>query len=59
MCPVLPSVTAIKVKSKDQAHRQAPIKGSRHHLGNNVKYDQNYAKINTTAFLSVLCPLVC
>ena len=29
MCPVLPSAMAIKVKSKDQAHQKAVIKGSR------------------------------
>ncbi len=39
MCPVLPSATVIEVKSKDQAHQQATIKGSRYHLGQ--KYDQN------------------
>ena len=43
MCPVLPSATAIKVKSKDQAHTQAAIKGSRWRLGH--KYDQNQNEI--------------
>ena len=39
MCPVLRSATAIKMKSKDQAHRQATIKGSRRLL--DQKSDQN------------------
>ena len=39
MCPVLRSATAIKMKLRDQAHRQATIKGSRKLLGN--KSDQN------------------
>ena len=39
MCPVLRSATAIKMKSRDQAHRQATIKGSRRLLDN--KSDQN------------------
>ena len=39
MCPVLRSATAIKMKSRDQAHRQATIKGSRRLLGH--KSDQN------------------
>ena len=39
MCPVLRSATAIKMKSRDQAHRQATIKGSRRLL--DQKSDQN------------------
>ena len=39
MCPVLRSATAIKMKSRDQAHRQATIKGSRRFL--DQKSDQN------------------
>ena len=42
MCPVLPPATAIKVKSRDQAHRRATIKGSRWRSGR--KYDQNQNK---------------
>ena len=66
MCPVLPSATAIKAKSKDQAHRRAAIKGSRYNLGN--KLDQNRNKtpdfIHITycheyTVLSVLRPLAC
>ena len=44
MCPVLPSATAIKVKSKGQAHTRAAIKGSRWWLGYKL-YDQNQNKI--------------
>lgn len=43
ICPVLPLVTAIKTKLKDQAHRQATTKGSRWWLGH--KYDQIQSKI--------------
>ena len=43
MCSVLPAATAIKVKSRDQAHRRATIKGSRWRSGN--KYDQNQNKM--------------
>ena len=39
MCPVLRSATAIKMESRDQAHRQATIKGSRRLL--DQKSDQN------------------
>ena len=39
MCPVVRSATAIKMKSRDQAHRQATIKGSRRLL--DQKSDQN------------------
>ncbi len=39
MCSVLPAATAIKVKSRDQAHRRAMIKESRWCSGH--KYDQN------------------
>ena len=42
MCPVLPPATAIKVKSRDQAHRRATIKGSR--WRSRRKYDQNQNK---------------
>ena len=51
MCPVLPPATTIKVKSKDQAYRRAPIKGSRYRLGN--KYDQ--IKLNTVTPAFFLC----
>ena len=54
MCPVVPSATAIKVKSKDQAHWQASIKGSRQNLGQ--KYNQNreisYRLVQTGTTLS-------
>ena len=43
MCSVLPAATAIKVKSRDQAHRRATIKGSRWRSGH--KYDQNQNKM--------------
>ena len=39
MCPVFRSATAIKMKSRDQAHRQVTIKGSRRLL--DQKSDQN------------------
>ena len=42
MCLVLPPATTIKVKSRDQAHRRATIKGSRWRSGH--KYDQNQNK---------------
>ena len=42
ICPVLPPATAIKVKSRDQVHRRATIKGSRWRSGR--KYDQNQNK---------------
>ena len=43
MCSVLPAATAIKVKSRDQAHRRATIKESRWRSGH--KYDQNQNKM--------------
>ena len=71
MCSVLPAATAIKVKSRDQAHRQAMIKGSRWRSGH--KYDQNQNKMPDVVYtmhtlltlmlhraivviLTVLCP---
>ena len=41
MCPVLRSATAIKMKSRDQAHRQATIKGSRRLLGHKSNQNQD------------------
>ena len=41
MCPVLPAATAIKVKSRDQAHRRATIKGSRWCSGHINDQNQN------------------
>ena len=43
MCSVLPAAMVIKVKSRDQAHRRATIKGSRWRSGH--KYDQNQNKM--------------
>ena len=43
ICSVLPAATAIKVKSRDQAHRRVTIKGSRWRSGR--KYDQNQNKM--------------
>ena len=41
MCPVLRSATAIKMKSRDQAHRQATIKGSRRLLDQKSNQNQD------------------
>ncbi len=49
MCPVLPAATAIKVKSRDQAHRRSAIKGSRGCSGH--KYDQNQNKMSDVIYL--------
>ena len=43
ICSVLPAATAIKVKSRDQAHGRAMIKGSRWRSGH--KCDQNQNKM--------------
>ena len=53
MCPVLRSATAIKMKSRDQAHRQATIKGSRRLL--DQKSDQNQDNFAMSCILLNTC----
>ena len=53
MCPVLRSATAIKMKSRDQAHRQATIKGSIRLL--DQKSDQNQDNFAMSCILLNIC----
>ena len=56
MCPVLRSATAIKMKSRDQAYRQATIKGSRRLLDQKSNQNQDDFAIGLPV---INCPQWC